>query len=284
MPESYSDDRLIFKLSSNEPVELDLLGEGLTGLARHFRRHLQDEGIDPQDAPAKLFVTDIKTGSVEFELATLATLYLIATAGADGYLIWTQFYEKVRDNLEYLAGRIPRPEKYSRNDAKDYNAFLRTISGKRGANLNIRRAKFHQKTRHRETISEIDFNEQDIANADMKLVVDLSDFGQNVQIGISARSRTELRVPFIWYRTDREKGKASGQTSDRGIVAKVTDKPLPVYFASEIDNHKNKMTKVKTNPFDLIYLVDVAVELDENGDPKSYTILNIHDVVGEDED
>ena len=87
-------------------------------------------------------------------------------------------------------------------------------------------------------------------------------------------------MPFIWFRTDREKGKAGGQTSDRGIVAKITDKTLLVFFASEIENFKDKMVKVRNNPFDLVYTVDVAIELDEEGEPKSYTILNIHETIG----
>ena len=146
MPEEYGDDRLIFELSSDDAIELDLLGEGFAGLARQFRRHLEDEGADPNKVPSKLFVTQLKSNSIEFELATAAALYVYATAAADGYVIWTDFYNRIRRTLDYLAGRIPRPTKYTREDATDYDAFLRTIAGKRGAKLNVRRAKFHQKT------------------------------------------------------------------------------------------------------------------------------------------
>ena len=34
-------------------------------------------------------------------------------------------------------------------------------------------------------------------------------------------------------------------------------------FASEVDNFKSKMVKVKNNPFGLVYLVDVSVRFDE---------------------
>lgn len=284
MPQEYGDDRLIFDLHADDAIELDRLGDGFAGLARHFRRHLADSGIDPGDAPSKLFVTDVKAGSVEFELATLVGLYVYGTAAADGFVIWTEFYGRVQSTLDYLAGRAPRPKGYTRADAQDYDSFLRTIAGKRGAKLNVRRAKFHQKTSRRETLAEFDFNEQDVANAHMKLAVDTSDFEKNAEEPSSTTHRTENNVPFVWHRTDREKGKAVGQTSDRGIVAKIADKPLPVYFASEIENQKDKMTKMHENPFDLVYLIDVSVEYDQDDVPRSYTILSINQIIGGDSD
>ena len=59
MPEEYSDDRLVFKLSSDDAVELDKLGEGFAGLAREFRRHLEQAGIRADTPQAKLFVTRV---------------------------------------------------------------------------------------------------------------------------------------------------------------------------------------------------------------------------------
>jgi hypothetical protein len=279
--QEYSEDRLVFRLSSDDAVELDQLGEGFGGLARNFKRYLEGERVDPKEVSSKLFVTELKTGSVEFEVAALASLYTYASSSANGYLVWTQFYDRVRENLEYLAGRIPRPAKYTQEDASDFDSFLKAISGKRGAHLNVRRAKFHKKDGAREILSEFDFNEKDVANANFTLQSDLDNFGSYNVVEPPSKTKTERNVPFIWFRTDREKGKAIGQTSDRGIVAKISDKPLPVFFASEIDNFKDQMNKTKSNPFDLVYLVDVGVELSETGDPRSYTILNIHRTVGD---
>ena len=277
MPEEYGDDRLIFRLQSDDKIELDNLGEGFAGLARHFRRYLEDSGINPSEAPSKLFVTDLKSGSVEFELATLASLYIYATAAADGVVIWSEFYERIHRVFDYLAGRAPRPSNYTRHDARDFDAFLRTIAGKKGARLNVRKARFSQTDGRRKTIAEFDLDEQDVANAHMKLGVDLSDFDANAEPETSNNThKLENNVPFIWFRTDREKGKSSGQTSDRGIVATVSDRPLPVFFASEMENQKDQMIKTRANPFKIVYTVDVAVEYDEEENPKSYTILTIH--------
>ena len=168
------------------------MGEGFSGLARHFRRHLEDEGIDPVKAPSKLFVTGLRSNSIEFELATLAALYVFTTAAVDGFVIWTDFYNRVKKTIDYLAGHTPRPGKYSREDAKDYDSFLRTIAGKRGAKLNVRRAKFHKKTGKREILAEFEFNEVDLSNAYMNLAKDLTDFDRQEDSPVPSGSNLTL--------------------------------------------------------------------------------------------
>jgi hypothetical protein len=102
MPQEYADDRLIFKLSSEDAVELDKLGEGFAGLAREFQNHLQQSGIESAGAQAKLFVTNLRTSSVEFELATLASLYLMAHAAVEGVVLWSEFYDRIKNGLSDL--------------------------------------------------------------------------------------------------------------------------------------------------------------------------------------
>ena len=89
-------------------------------------------------------------------------------------------------------------------------------------------------------------------------------------------------VPFIWHRTDRDKAKTSGSTSDRGVISSVWEKPLPVYFASNMEKAKHEMNMQDRNPFELVYIVDVFVAYDEDT-PKIYTITDVKGSVhGED--
>lgn len=230
-------------------------------------------GIKP-DVNAKLLVTRVKTGSIEFELATLMAFYMYMQQSADGFVIWADFYDRVRRTLLYLSGRGPKPDDYNREDARNFNAFLGTVSGKSGARLSMKRARYIEKTGEKEIIAEFDFNEGDIAEATAKVAHDVLEALPAPTVAPESH-KTEIKVPFIWFRTDRDKGKATGQTSDRGIIAPLSDKPLPVYFASEIDS-KERMIRIKNNPFDAVFIVDVSVRLDADGNPISYTIMNIH--------
>ena len=279
MPDEYGDERMVITFSSDDPIELDKLGESFGGLARQYRRHLQSEDIDPDAVPAKLFVTSAKSGSIEFEVAPLLSLYRSLTSAVDGIVIWSDFFERVQNTLGYLSGSKSRPSGYNREDARDFDAFLNVVAGKRGGRLSAKRAKFHQKTGQRELLAEFDFTEQDVANAHMQLAKDLTENRETPEAVHPDTHEVEMNVPFIWFRTDRERGRSSGQTSDRGVVAKITDKPLPVFFASEMENQKDQMIKTKNNPFALVYIVDVSVSYDEEKDPKRYTIMNIHQVI-----
>jgi hypothetical protein len=280
MPDEYSDERLVFRLHSEDPIALDTLGEGFAGLARQFRRHLEDNGFEPDEVSAKLLVTRVASGSIEFELATFMSLYMALQRTADGAVIWMDFYDRIKQILQHLAGQLPRPPRFTKVDARDFDAFLKTVAGKRNGRLSMTRARFEQRTGHRETLAEFNFTEQDVANAHMVLAREVIDLEPALLEAPSSKHKMERGVPFIWFRTDRERGKASGQTSDRGIIAKITEKPLPVYFASSIDSAKDRMTKLKANPFDLVYIVDAAIEYDDDDNPKSYTIMNINEIVG----
>lgn len=195
MPEEYSDDRLVFRLSSDDAIDLEALGDGFGGLARQFRRHLDESGVDPAKVQSKLYVTDLRTGSIEFEIGTALALYMVLQGAADGFVIWADFYNKLKQTFDYLTGNAARPKWYRRQDAGDFDKFLRTIAGKKGAALRVRRARYHQKSGRRETLAEFDFTEQDVANAHMKLGADLSDFDANADEENQRTHKLETHVP-----------------------------------------------------------------------------------------
>ncbi|MCA8833662.1 MAG: hypothetical protein K8953_01135, partial [Proteobacteria bacterium] len=74
---------------------------------------------------------------------------------------------------------------------------------------------------------------------------------------------------------------SKSKTNFRGIIKKIEDKNLPVEFLSLLDCDKMSeiINEPKENPFTVSYSVDVNVEVDQNGKPKSYRILKIHDTI-----
>lgn len=283
MPEEYLEERIFFKLCSAEDIEAERLGDAFVALAREYELHLADSGVSTDQVPAKLFVTRVRTGSIEFDIATVFALYMAAQGAADGFVIWAEFFERIKKTLSYLTGRGARPPSYNPKSAENFNAFLNTIAGQKGSSLRTGRGVYYEKTDEREVFSAIDLTEHDLVHAQMTLIQDLANFSVDDDATQVARHVTEPNVLFIWYRTDRDKARSRGQTSDRGIVAKISTKPLPVYFQSTVDNYKDRMNQEKYNVFNVIYMVDVSVEYDSNGSPKSYTILNLHRTIRPDE-
>jgi hypothetical protein len=272
-----SDHRIDFRLDADDLFELDALGDGFAGLARQYEKVLVSAGMTPQLAPAKLYITKIRAGSLSFEIGTsLLTVYGAAHAVAENAVLFDDFFKRLREYFDYFVGKGSRPATMDRSDVSDFDGFLKTIAGKRGAALRIRRAVFKQTTGRSRVVAEFEFDAKELATAGATIASELGQSIANAEPAkVDKNHKLERAVPFIWFRTDREKGKARGTTSDRGIIAKITEKPLPVFFPSETDEAKQRMTKVKQNPFDLVYIVDALVEYNDEGEPVSYTITDL---------
>jgi hypothetical protein len=273
-----SDQRIDFRIDADEPFALDALGDGFAGLARQYEKMLVAEGVLPQNAPAKLYVTKIRQGSLSFEVGSaLLTTYGAAHVIAENAILFDDFFKRLREYFAYFTGKASRPVGLTRADAADFDSFLKTVAGKRGAMLRVRRAVFRKTTKRTQVVAAFEFDARELATAGATLASELGQSIENTELPAKVDKNHKLSraVPFIWFRTDREKGKARGTTSDRGIIAKITEKPLPVFFPSEADEAKQRMTKVKQNPFDLVYVVDALVEYDDEGEPVSYTITDL---------
>src|SRR5690606_9062787 len=131
--------------------------------------------------------------------------YAFLQNSADGFVIWADFYDRVRRTLLYLSGRGSKPDDYNREAARNFGAFLGTIGGKKGARLSIKRAKYVERSGDREIIAEIDFNEPDITEATTKVTQDIME-ALPAPEEKQGTYKTEIKVPFIWFRTDRDKG------------------------------------------------------------------------------
>ena len=273
MNEAYGEHRLIFRLDASEPIELDKLGESFSGVAREYEAYLSDLGVESKEKSEKLLVTNLNYGSYEFEVASAVGLYMSVRAAGGELVLWTDFFDRIKEIMNFLSRGAKRPENFDKGHAQNFDKFLETVAGKKGASLTVRKAKYEEKSKKREIIAEFEFDERDLANAHTRLLYELEqaedeakEYYRYVQL---------FDAPFIWHRTDRDKAKTSGNTSDRGVVSKVTNKPLPVYFASNMEKAKHDMNMQDKNPFELVYIVDVFVSYDPDGNPKFYTISDV---------
>jgi len=65
----------------------------------------------------------------------------------------------------------------------------------------------------------------------------------------------------------------------------IYEKPLPVYFISDLDQQKIRFIihDEKRNPLKVSFNVDVNVEKDRNNTPKFYRIVNVHEIYTDEE-
>jgi len=165
-------DRLVLTLDPGGPVELTGLTESFGALARMYGRHYRT-GSEVEPAP-RLYVTRLESGSIIAEIAPYAVMMgaLITTMGgantiADFARRLSSGIKSFSDPSIVTARSIDEPMP-SRQDAADIRAFVRPLTGKTGAALNIKHARLetHESPEgDRHTMVEYSFDENELNRA-----------------------------------------------------------------------------------------------------------------------
>lgn len=266
-------DRLIVTLDPGEPVGLEDLASSFASLARMYERHYRNK----DEAAPKLFVTRLETGSVIAEIAPFGVM-MGGIALMDGGLIVTDFANRVWRGISYFSGKREEVQKLdppTTEDAADLKDFMKPLTGKTGARLGVKHARYEKTDGDKRTVVEYNFDEAEInkASINMEQAIALPTpkvMPEPIESGIQSE------VMLFLEQANRGPGKEKGRTGDRGRIPDISDKVLPVYFRQSIQDLKEKMMQGEDNPLNLVFVVDVHVQRIE-GEPKGYTVVEIHE-------
>jgi hypothetical protein len=280
-----SADRVIIVLDPGGPIELDGLSESFASLARYYERHYRP--APEADTAPKLFVTRLSTGSILLEIAPYVVLLGQAFSGMGGAVTVADFANRLSHSLRAFAdphaltlgstgqslSLIPPP---SRDDAADLREFIRPLTGKRGAALGIRHARFRSSDGERETVAEFSFDETEINRAAANIEKTLS---SSHLLAVESKGQKEYKEVMLFFQqTSRSPSREAGRTADRAVVPDISDKPLPTYFRKSVNDLKDKMIRGEDNPMTKGFIVDVHVQIIDN-EPKAYIVTEVHDVI-----
>ena len=274
MPRPASDDRLIIRFDLDDSIDLDVLSESFQALSRQYRKMLSARGLSEEDAPTRLLVTRLESGSLETEIAAWGVITWGAIQAMDASLIIPDFATRIRRAVGYFADKNKRPKELERDDVRDFETFIKPLAGRKGSNLSVRTATYHEKTETREIHAEYKFNEKELAGAFVKMGIELEGDDKKLK----TKHNMEKNVALYWAQTNWVGFKTKGRTGDRGIIEKISDKPLPVYYPTEEATLKHKMNSGESNPSKNYYIVDVDVQT-VKGEPAAYTIMNLHETL-----
>ena len=247
-------DRLVITLDPGEPVGLEDLADSFASLARMYERHYRSN----DEAAPKLFVTRLETGSVIAEIAPYGIM-MGGIALMDGGLIVTDFANRVWRGISYFSGKrdeVQRLEPPTKEDAADLKEFMKPLTGKTGARLGVKHARYERSDGDKRTVVEYNFDEAEInkASINMEQAIALpapKDEPDPTESGI----RSE--VMLFLEQANRGPGKEKGRTGERGRIPEISDKILPVYFRQSIQFLKVKMMQFVHYPLKLVFVVDV---------------------------
>ncbi len=252
------DIRLVIKIDNKQPVELVDLTKSLFSIASQFSSYAEKNGSHKLEREAKLYVKEIKSGSVIVELVELATVGMIPfVENINTVLGFGEYCKKAYDFL--LKGEGESPE-LNQTDYKELSAILSPIAKDKASQINFST-----------TINgNVNFNfnlDSTQSNAVQNIVKRELDF---LKLPEQQDNKHE-KVVMTWFQA---RGNIKSKSGNKGLIEEISKKELNVIF--EDDNVKEKMLHSDINPFTTAFVVDVMI-LNINGKPSIYKIFKLHE-------
>lgn len=234
------------------PIELAALSDSFHALAEQHARVASQLGADLNGDEVRLFVREIRSGSIIVELVALAATMTPLVGGIQTVV---KFGEKLRDMIEYFrARRDTLPPDTSTADVAALERVLNPVAGDRGAALNIVARE----------------------NAQVVVTVNVPSNDANAIQNRARHHRAMQKMPESGYHSkvllyfQQVRGEPDASTGDRAVVESISPKPVKAIFSSEAV----KSAILSDAIFKKAYVVDVDVHTIQ-GKPYLYKILDV---------
>lgn len=136
MNNELSDIRLIIEIKNEYPIELTDLTKSFSSLANEFTNYVSKTGDNILNREAKLYVKEIKSGSVICELVEMATIGVIPFVENINTVVG--FGEYVSKAFNFFLGKHKdKPKEISQSNLKDLSQILNPIAKDSGSQINI---------------------------------------------------------------------------------------------------------------------------------------------------
>jgi hypothetical protein len=245
------------EINNSNPIELIDLTKSLISLANQFNSYVAEHGERKEDREAKLYIREIKTGSVILDLVEFASKTAIPFVENAHTIIG--FTGKIKKIINYFLKKEDEKPALSKGDFNDLSTILNPIAKDNASQLNL----------------------STIINGDVTVQVTINSIEANALQNMFKMEVDKAKAPalepakekvlFYWEQAKRD---LSAETGNKGIIESISPKAIKVIF--EDDALKEKMLKGEQNPFLLASIVDVKVETIQ-GLPCVYKILKVHE-------
>lgn len=253
-------------------------------LARQYKKYLtekaREHGQKINDADVKLFITKIENNCILAELAGATDILGSLFSLMDYSNAFIEFTKNLNNAIVYFQGLVKKEKidpaliPYSKRQCEDLENFLNVVAKNKGGKLGIAVAEYTKDSDKVKYHVKFSFTSEEAFEAQKGTML--------AQRALEYKSDADYKnVLMYFHQTNIEDPKQDGRTGDRATIKSVSDKPLPVYFISDLDNDKVKSFKddPSLNPFKASYRVDVNVETDRNDIPKFYRVLRLHEII-----
>lgn len=252
------DIRLVIKIDNKQPVELMDLTRSLVSLASEFNTYVAKSADSKGNREAKLYVKEIKTGSVILELIEIATVGMIPFLENVNTIVGFADYCKTAFNY-FLKNEGEKPE-MSVSELRDMSQIVNPIAKDQGSQINF----------------------STTINGNVSLHFNLNSVEANAFQNIAKREIEKLVAPEIldevkskvllyWFQARND---LKSKVGNKAVIEELSETPVNVIF--EDDTVKEQMIHDHDNPFLKIFVVDVKMQ-SVKGKLAAYKIVKLHE-------
>jgi hypothetical protein len=251
--------QLEIKLSNTKPVELLDLTESLLAVAKMYERFLSKNPRCNYGQTGKLYVEEIKKGSIVTILADNWPAMLFPVIENSNSVV--EFAKSLGGMVGAWLKGDPKDNQKDKADLEDLSKLVNPVAKDNGAVYNV-------------TVNDGTVNFNNYVQFDS---VDANAIQNKIAKFLAQEKETihssYEKVLFRWHQAKVGKGRKG---VDMGIVEDITMSPVKTTFAKNKEI-KKAMVEMDSNPFFMGFLVDVRVQTVE-GKPKLYIIEACHEI------
>lgn len=248
---------LIVKIENMQPVELLDLTKSLISLSSQFETYVSKSTGCKEEREAKLYVKQVKSGSIIIELVEYATIGMIPFLENSNIVI--DFAGHLKDIFKYFINGEGEKPNLTIPDYKELTGLLNTVAKDAGSKFDI----------------------SVVNNGIINNYLYLNSTESNAAQNIFQREIQELKMPeeidlvhekqlMTWYQARND---IKSKLGNKGIIDNLSKKPLNIIFDNE--EIKEKMLHGDINPFKTAYVVDVII-MTLRDIPTAYKIMELH--------
>ncbi len=257
MSEEVKDIRLIIEIQNKQPLELLDLTKSFVSLASQFNNYVGKNGDSKENREAKLYVKEIRSGSVILELIELATIGVLPFLENVNTIVGFADYMKTAYN--FFIGKSEVKPDLEASDYKELAQIINPVANDNGSQINISTA----------------------VNGNLELHVHLTSLESNAIQNVFQKELKQLKVPELndetetsvlltWYQARNDMKSSIG---NKGTIESLSKKPMNITF--DDDTLKDTMLHGE-NPFTTVFVVDVKLQ-NVGGKLVAYKVVKLHE-------
>lgn len=261
--EQIKDVRLIIHIENKKPIELMDLTKSLVSLASQFNDYVKTTA-NVEHREAKLYVKEIKSGSVILDLIEIATVGALPFIENINTIVG--FAEYLKTGFQYFLGnREGKNPEFSTKDCNEFSQIVNPIAKDNGSQFNI----------------------STTINGDVTNVLVMTSLQANAFQNLIKSESKQMLLPepkgdyekVVMY-FDTTKSNIKADTGNKAIIESIDKKSARVIF--DTDDLKEKILKGEENPLTTGYVVDVKVE-NVKDKLAAYKVMVLHETFPLDE-